>query len=93
MAYRTQARTLYQDEGRVEIDDDAPVSRNKERGIDHGAYVQAWVCVPDPESREELSADRGSWPIDASADVTVITCGLWSTEMLQLTRVEPWKIG
>jgi len=51
--HRTQARTLYQDESRVEIDHDAPVSRNNERGIDHGAAVQAWVWMP-----EELSADR-----------------------------------
>ena len=54
--YRTQARAVYQDEGRVEIDDNAPVSRNKERKFDHGAYVQAWVWVPDPEPTESRRA-------------------------------------
>jgi len=47
--YLEQAKALYHDEGRIEVDNGAPVSRNEERGIDHGAYVQAWVWVPDPE--------------------------------------------
>lgn len=40
---REVARTLYVDEGSVEIDDGAPVSRT-DGGA--GAYVQAWVWVP-----------------------------------------------
>jgi hypothetical protein len=54
--YRTQARTLYQDEGRIEVDDNALVSRNAECGFDHGAYVQAWVWVPDPEPKSNRRA-------------------------------------
>lgn len=37
-----QARCMYQDEGSIEIDGGAVVSR----GDDPGAYVQAWVWVP-----------------------------------------------
>jgi hypothetical protein len=47
--YRQQAKGTFHEEGRIEVDDGAPVSRNSERGTDHGAYVQAWVWVPDPE--------------------------------------------
>lgn len=40
-AYREAARDLHQEEGEVEIDDDAVISY----GDDYGAYVQAWVWV------------------------------------------------
>jgi hypothetical protein len=43
--YREAARKLYESEGKVEIDDNAVVSR----GDDPGAYVQAWVWVYDRE--------------------------------------------
>lgn len=39
--YRQQAAEQYEDEGRIEIDSDAKVSR----GDCPGAYVQAWVWV------------------------------------------------
>jgi hypothetical protein len=39
--YRRLARERFQDEGSLEIDESAVVSR----GIDDGAYVQAWVWV------------------------------------------------
>ena len=38
-----QARMKYQEEGRIEIDDNAIVSPS----ADNGAYVQAWVRVYD----------------------------------------------
>lgn len=41
--YVVRARELYHDEGDIEIDTDAPVSR----GSGSGAYVQAWVWVED----------------------------------------------
>lgn len=41
--YRAAAVDRYDDEGTLEIDDDATVSRSP----DGGAYVQAWVWVPD----------------------------------------------
>jgi hypothetical protein len=39
------AKQLYDDEGRIEIDANAIVSR----GDDNGAYVSAWVWVKDTE--------------------------------------------
>lgn len=41
--YIEAARLIYADEGVIEIDDSAKVSR----GEDNGAYVQAWVWVPE----------------------------------------------
>lgn len=46
--YITAARLEHGSEGRIEIDDNAKVSR----GDDAGAYVQAWVWVAD-ETEEE----------------------------------------
>lgn len=43
------AREQYQQDGEVEIDDNAVVSR----GSDNGAYVQAWVWVDDDHPSEE----------------------------------------
>lgn len=43
-----RARAAFQDEGVLEIDDNALVSR-ADGNPDHGAYVQAWVWVPDEE--------------------------------------------
>lgn len=40
--FRTRAKELHQEEGQIEVDDNARVSR----GHDDGAYVQAWVWVP-----------------------------------------------
>jgi hypothetical protein len=45
-AYRAAARELHQDDGTCEIDDGATVSM----GDDPGAYVQAWVWVPNAEA-------------------------------------------
>ena len=44
--YRAQARAKYEDEGQIEIDEGAEVSR----GDDPGAYVQAWVWVADEDA-------------------------------------------
>ena len=43
------ARAQYEDEGTIEIDDTAVVSR----GSDNGAYVQAWVWVEDDHPSDE----------------------------------------
>ena len=43
------ARAQYEDEGTIEIDDNAVVSR----GSDNGAYVQAWVWVEDDHPSDE----------------------------------------
>jgi hypothetical protein len=43
--YRDAAKELFHREGELEIDPGAPVSK----GGDDGAYVQAWVWVPDYE--------------------------------------------
>lgn len=40
--FRRAAKMIWHDEGAVEIDDEAVVSRRE----DSGAYVQAWVWVP-----------------------------------------------
>ena len=39
--YVATARRLYHDDGEIEVDDNAKVSR----GADDGVYVQAWVWV------------------------------------------------
>jgi hypothetical protein len=45
--YRAQAVKQYYDEGFFEIDENAPVSQ-ADGNPDRGAYVQAWVWIPDP---------------------------------------------
>lgn len=45
---RDKAKREYEEEGRVEIDLKAPVSRG-----DNGYYVQAWVWVYDDEDEED----------------------------------------
>jgi hypothetical protein len=42
--FRDRAKELYNEEGRVEVDEDARVSTSN-----GGAYVQAWVWVPSEE--------------------------------------------
>lgn len=44
-AYRRAAKALHEVDGEIEIDPDATVSF----GDDSGAYVAAWVWVPDAE--------------------------------------------
>ena len=41
--YRARAKELYCVEGEIEVDSNARISR----GDDHGAYVEAWLWVPD----------------------------------------------
>jgi hypothetical protein len=47
--YFTLARDQWQEEGEVEIDDDAVVSMSEEGEEVTGAYVQAWVWVENPK--------------------------------------------
>lgn len=42
-AYRSAAQALHGEDGEIEFDEDAAVSR----GSDPGAYVAAWVWVPE----------------------------------------------
>lgn len=44
--YREQAKRTYEDEGTLEIDDEATVSQ-----CGTGAYVQAWVWVSDEDAK------------------------------------------
>lgn len=44
-----RAKAQWMQEGEIEIDDNAKVSR----GYDNGAYVQAWVWVPDEDKEDE----------------------------------------
>ena len=44
-----RARTLYEREGEIEIDDDARVSET-EGHPDGGFYISAWVWVPDSDA-------------------------------------------
>ena len=46
------ARSLYQSEGEIEIDDNAKVSK-AEGNPDNGAFVQGWVWVSDEEAKSE----------------------------------------
>ena len=47
--YRQQAKKKYEDEGTLEIDDNAAISRSPEG---NGAYVQAWVWVDAPAKED-----------------------------------------
>ncbi len=49
--YREAARRLYKEDGRIEIDDKYAPSRNQDG--DPGAYVMAWVWVPDDAAVKE----------------------------------------
>jgi hypothetical protein len=60
---RAQAVKQYYDEGFFEIDEDAPISQ-PDGNPDRGAYVQAWIWIPDPdpedlEEHEELNDRQG----------------------------------
>jgi hypothetical protein len=46
------ARSQYESEGEIEIDDNAKLSR-AEGNPDDGAFVQAWVLVSDEEASQE----------------------------------------
>jgi hypothetical protein len=43
--YRDRAKERYCFNGEIEVDSNARISR----GDDHGAYVEAWVWVPDED--------------------------------------------
>jgi len=45
--FRTRAKELYNEDGRIEVDGNARVSA----GNDGGAYVEAWVWVPLKEDQ------------------------------------------
>jgi hypothetical protein len=47
--FRTRAKELFSEEGRIEVDANAHVSA----GTDDGAYVEALVWVPLNEERTE----------------------------------------
>lgn len=46
--YRQKAKSIWEDEGQIEIDQNAVVSESE-----NGAYVQAWVWVEKDDSDEE----------------------------------------
>ena len=46
------ARSQYESEGEIEVDDNAKLSR-AEGNPDFGAFVQAWVWVSDEEASQE----------------------------------------
>jgi len=50
--WREAAKKRYQRDGEIEIDDNAEVSF----GDDPGAYVQAWVWVPDEDANRSAAA-------------------------------------
>lgn len=51
--YRALAKKKYEDEGVLEIDDNAKVSISEDPQGVRGAYVQAWVWVDAPEQDED----------------------------------------
>jgi hypothetical protein len=53
--YRTRARELYQEEGCIEVDPNALVSR----GDEAGAYVEAWVWVPLKKEKKKATRSLG----------------------------------
>lgn len=54
--FRQAAKAQYHDTGTIEIDDRAVVSRNVDG--DDGAYVQAWVWVPNASARHVQSNEK-----------------------------------
>ena len=56
-AYRDAAHRIWHDDGRIEIDDDAQISR----GDSNGAYVQAWVWVNDDELEPNPGPAYDTW--------------------------------
>jgi hypothetical protein len=72
-AYRAAAIRVHYDEGTLEVDDEAPVSRDGEDDI--GAYVQAWVWIGNDEAgirvceeckRVDVNpSDSGDWGWDS----------------------------
>jgi hypothetical protein len=47
--FRSHAKRLYHQEGEIEVDDKARVSR----GGKDGAYVEAWVWVPTLDEKQD----------------------------------------
>lgn len=58
---RTAAVRLYYDNGSVEVDPGATVSRAR-HGRPSGAYVQAWVWVADEDVSDEDRANANDTP-------------------------------
>jgi hypothetical protein len=56
-AFIQAAKALFEQEGKLEIDADAKVSRNE--GGDDGAYVQAWVWVENEDATHCFAEARG----------------------------------
>jgi hypothetical protein len=52
--YREAAHRLHHDEGSCEVDENAKISR----GDDPGAYVQAWVWVPNEDTKRKLTPEE-----------------------------------
>jgi hypothetical protein len=46
--FRARAKEIYYQEGEIEVDNNALISR----GDDEGAYVEAWVWVPSSEEED-----------------------------------------
>ncbi len=59
--YRAEAKKKYHDEGFLEIDCEAPVSRATGSPT-RGAYVQAWVWVDYPVSNEQIADGMNEQP-------------------------------
>lgn len=53
-----RARATWHDEGTLEIDDDAEESVSVSDG---GAWVAAWVWVPDEEPEEPIGSEMCGW--------------------------------
>lgn len=54
--YIRDAKTMYQSDGEIEIEDDALVSRNDDSSSSDGAYVQAWVWIANEYECNECGA-------------------------------------
>lgn len=78
--YRKRARDLYADDD-IAIDDDAVISR----GDEPGAYVQAWVWVPDEDETDPVCPTCGSTddvsaePVDSRGTYECIACRVYFT--------------
>jgi hypothetical protein len=51
--YVQAARRLHDKEGECEVDEYEPKLTQVSRGADLGAYVMAWVWVPEDEAEKE----------------------------------------
>lgn len=92
---RLKARVMFEDNGTLEIDDCAAVSR-AEGNPDGGAYVAAWVWVPDPVSvpyTAEECADPIQGVYNRAYNARLIADAAQAVEEIDADELERYAAG